>query len=125
MSKSNGKAPRKAKHEPRGEPAADLEWPLERPDEATYILRLYVTGITPRSQRAIENIRKLCAERLDGRYELQIIDLYQQPELAKDEQILAAPTLIKKLPLPLRRVLGDMSNPGRVLAALGLKVDAK
>lgn len=89
-----------------------------------FVLRLYVTGMTPRSQRAIENIRGLCEEHLAGRYSLEIIDIYQQPALAKAEQIIAAPTLVKKLPLPLRRVLGDMSNPGRILVVLGIVPDS-
>ena len=67
-----------------------------------YVLRLYVTGMTPKSIKAIENIRKICEENLQGRYDLEIIDIYQQPEYAKKEQLIAAPTLIKKLPLPLK-----------------------
>jgi circadian clock protein KaiB len=101
----------------------DDEW-----DEASrrapadrYVLRLYVTGMTPRSTRAIENIRAICEQHLQGRYDLEVIDVYQQPTLAKGEQIIAAPTLIKKLPLPLRRVIGDMSNTERVLLGLDLR----
>ncbi|MBN2033672.1 MAG: circadian clock KaiB family protein [Deltaproteobacteria bacterium] len=89
-------------------------------DEA-YVLRLYVTGLTPRSTLAITNIRKICEEHLAGRYELEVIDLYQQPELAKGEQIIAAPTLIKTLPLPLRRLIGDMSDTEKVLTGMDLK----
>lgn len=85
-----------------------------------YTLRLYVTGTTPQSLRAITNIKRICEEHLKGRYELQVIDLYQQPQLAKGEQIIAAPTLIKKLPLPLRRIIGDMSNEERILVGLDL-----
>ena len=88
---------------------------------ATYVLRLYVTGTTMQSMRAIENIKKICEEYLQGRFELEVIDLYQQPQLAQGEQIIAAPTLIKKLPLPLRRVIGDMSNAERVLVGLDLR----
>lgn len=84
------------------------------------VLKLYVSGLTPRSRRAIANLQKLCEAHLAGRYELEIIDIYQQPGLAKGEQIIAAPTLVKKLPLPLRRVIGDMSDPGRVLMVLGV-----
>jgi circadian clock protein KaiB len=76
--------------------------------------------MTPRSTRAIENVRAICEEHLPGRYDLRVIDLYQQPGLAQMEQILAAPTLIKKHPLPLRRIIGDMSNEERVLAGLDL-----
>src|ERR1700737_3888255 len=75
-----------------------------------YILRLYVTGMTSRSARAVENVRAFCEKHLEGRYDLQVIDVYQQPTLAKSEQLIAAPTLIKKLPLPLRRLISDMSN---------------
>ena len=86
----------------------------------TYILRLYITGMTTRSARTIENLRTFCAKHLAGRYELQIIDVYQQPELARSEQIVAVPTLIKKLPLPLRRLIGDMSDEERVLVGLDI-----
>ncbi len=86
-----------------------------------YVLRLYVTGATPRSSRAIQNLKKLCAEHLQGRYDLQIIDIYQQPVLAQGEQIAAAPTLVKKLPLPLRKFIGDLSNTERILLGLDLK----
>ena len=85
-----------------------------------YVLRLYVAGMTPRSRSAIANVRTICEERLAGRYELEVVDVYQQPTLAKGEQIIAAPTLIKKLPLPLRRIIGDMSNADRVLIGLDL-----
>jgi len=85
-----------------------------------YVLRLYVTGMTARATRAIRNVRDICNEHLAGRYELEVIDVYQQPVLAKDEQIVAAPTLVKKLPLPLRRIIGDMSQRDRVLLGLDL-----
>lgn len=86
-----------------------------------YILRLYVTGATSRSTLAISNLKKICEEYLEGRYVLEVIDLYKNPHLAKDEQIIAAPTLIKKLPLPFRRIIGDMSNKEKVLCGLDLK----
>ena len=85
------------------------------------MLRLYVTGMTPKSIRAISNLKKICEEHLGGRYDLQVIDIYQQPTLAKGEQIIAAPTLIKKLPLPLRRLIGDMSNTEKILLGLDMK----
>jgi circadian clock protein KaiB len=85
-----------------------------------YILRLYVAGMTSRSSRAVENVRAFCEKHLEGRYDLQIIDVYQQRALAKSEQLIAAPTLIKKLPLPLRRLIGDMSNEDRILVGLDL-----
>jgi circadian clock protein KaiB len=76
--------------------------------------------MTPRAGRAIENVRAICDEHLKGRFDLEVIDVYQQPVLAKGEQIIAAPTLIKELPLPLRRIIGDMSNRDRVLVGLDL-----
>lgn len=94
---------------------------LAEQNEAKYLLRLYVTGNTAQCTRAIANVRKICDEFLEGRYDLEVIDLYQQPKLAKGEQIIAVPTLIKKLPLPLRRVIGDMSNTERVLFGLDLR----
>jgi circadian clock protein KaiB len=86
-----------------------------------YVLRLYVTGMTARSRRAIDNVREICEAHLHGRYELEVIDIYQQPVLAKGDQIIAAPTLIKQLPLPLRRIIGDMSSTDRVLLGLDLR----
>ena len=86
-----------------------------------YLLKLYVAGMTPQSTRAINNLKEICEEHLIGRYSLEIIDLYKNPGLAKGEQIIAAPTLIKKLPLPLRRIIGDMSNVEHVLVGLDLK----
>jgi circadian clock protein KaiB len=88
-----------------------------------YVLRLYVTGSTPRSTQAILNLKAICEQHLQGRYELQVVDVYQQPGLAKDEQIIATPTLVKVLPAPLRRLIGDLSNEERVL--LGLDVRPK
>ena len=86
-----------------------------------YVLRLYVTGATPRSRRAIVNLDGICHEYLKGQYDLEVIDVYQKPALAKDEQIIAAPTLIKKLPLPMRRIIGDLSDREAVLLGLDLK----
>lgn len=93
----------------------------ETHDTGCYVLRLYVTGSTPHSVRAISNIRKICEEHLDGRYDLEVIDVSQHPSLAAGEQIIAAPTLIKKLPLPLRRFIGDMSQTDRILVGLDLR----
>lgn len=87
----------------------------------TYLLRLYMTGTTPASVRALANVKRICERHLHGRYRLEVIDLYQQPTLAAGEQIVAAPTLIKKLPLPLRRLIGDMSSEERVLLGLDLQ----
>lgn len=83
-----------------------------------YVLRLYVTGMTPRSITAIENIKRICEEHLQGRYELEVIDIYQHPEAAREAQLLAAPTMIKELPAPLRRFVGDMSDEEKILAGL-------
>ena len=101
--------------------ADGLEAAARNPSAERYVLRLYVTGMTPRSTRAVENVRTICEEHLHGRYDLEVIDIYQQPTLAKGEQIIAAPTLIKKLPLPLRRVIGDLSSTERVLVGLDLR----
>jgi circadian clock protein KaiB len=87
---------------------------------AHFVLKLYVSGMTPRSRRAIDNLQKLCEEHLCGGYDLEIIDIYQQPGLAKGAQIVAVPTLVRTLPLPLRRVIGDLSDPGRILLVLGV-----
>jgi circadian clock protein KaiB len=86
-----------------------------------YVLRLYVTGQTPRSVLAIENMRKICAEHLSERYTLEVIDIYQHPEACQQQQIIAAPTLIKVLPHPLRRIIGDLSNTEKVLVGLDLR----
>lgn len=89
-------------------------------DDERYVLRLFVTGMSARSTRAITNLRAICDEYLAGRFDLEVVDIYQQPILASGEQIVAAPTLIKKLPLPMRRIIGDMSNRERVLLGLDL-----
>jgi circadian clock protein KaiB len=94
---------------------------LKRTDQEQYVLKLYVTGMTPRSRIAIRNLQKICDEYLKGRYELEVIDIYQQPTLARGEQIIATPTLIKKLPEPVRRLIGDMSKTDRVLLGLDLQ----
>ena len=99
----------------------ELEKAAKKAQEEKYILRLYVTGITSRSTKAIANVKEICEKYLKGRYELEVIDIYQQPNLAKGEQIIAAPTLIKKLPLPLRRLIGDMSDTEKFLVGIDLK----
>ena len=86
-----------------------------------YILRLYVAGLTTRSQQAIRTVTTICEEQLAGRFDLEIVDIYQHPELAKGEQIIAAPTLIKKLPLPLRKIIGNMADKDKVLVGLDLR----
>jgi len=86
-----------------------------------YVLRLYVAGMTPRSQEAIRTVTTICQEHLEGRYDLQVIDIYQQPVLAKGEQIIAVPTLIKELPQPLRKLIGSMASKDKVLVGLDLQ----
>jgi len=93
----------------------------KQPDKC--LLRLYVAGTTQQSTRAILNIQQICEEHLEGAYQLEVIDIYQRPQLAKDEQIIAVPTLVKKLPLPLRRVIGSFSDSERVLIGLDLRAN--
>lgn len=95
-----------------GEPASD--------SDGRYKLRLFVTGSTPRSARAIANMRKICEENLHGRYDLEVVDVYENPDATRELQIIATPTLVKILPEPLRRIIGDLSNKERVLAGLNL-----
>jgi circadian clock protein KaiB len=102
-------------------PLEKLDLTISERQKDKYVLRLYITGSTSRSVLAITNLKKICREYLEGRYELEVIDLFQHPGLAVDEQIIAAPTLIKKLPLPFRRIIGDMSNKEKVLLGLDLK----
>jgi circadian clock protein KaiB len=99
----------------------EFEKAAAKQDRAKYVLRLYITGMTPKSTRAITNVQKLCEQYLKGCYELEVVDIYQQPKLAKGEQIIATPTLIKKLPLPLRKLIGDMSDAERFLVGIDLK----
>ena len=96
--------------------------PRRRPagGDERYVLRLYVTGQTPRSLRAIENIKRICEKHLSGRYDLEVIDIYQHPSLAAGERIIAAPTLVKSLPAPIRRFVGDLSDTEKVLFGLDL-----
>ncbi len=92
----------------------------EKSPGTEYLLTLYVSGTSPKSVRAIRNINKICEEHLNGRYRLEVVDLYQQPERAEEAQVVAAPTLIKRLPLPIRRLVGDLAETDRVLVGLGL-----
>jgi circadian clock protein KaiB len=116
-----------SKKKPHDAPAAfqdatkDFELALQETDKGNYVLRLYVSGMTPNSLRAVENVRKICAEHLEGRYQLEIIDIYQQPIFAKEGQIVAAPTLVKELPPPLRKFIGDMSQTDRILMGLDVR----
>lgn len=102
-----------------------FEEAIQEAGKGTYILTLYITGQTFRSQQAIRNIKRICEEELNSRYELEVIDIYQQPELAKNVDLVAAPTLIKTLPVPIRRLVGDMSDREQVLIGLDLKKNEK
>jgi circadian clock protein KaiB len=97
-----------------------FEKALKDTEKGKYVLRLFVSGMTPGSLKAIQNIKEICREHLEGRFELEVIDIYQQPDLGKGEQIIAAPTLVKKLPLPLRRFIGDLSDRDKVLLGLNI-----
>ena len=104
--------------------SGDFEARLSARNGEKYVLRLYIAGTTPRSTRAVANIRQICEHNLGGRYDLEVIDIYQKPALAKGEQIVAAPTLVKELPLPLRRFIGDLSDTERVLVGMDLMPSA-
>jgi circadian clock protein KaiB len=110
------------KHQPKiEETPGKFEQSMPDQNQGKYTLRLYITGTTNRSVKAITNLKKICEEYLEGKYDLEVIDLYKSPNLAKGDQIIAAPTLIKKLPLPFRRIIGDMSNKEKVLLGLNLR----
>ncbi len=98
-----------------------MEQALARQSKEKYILKLYITGMNRRSQEALHNLKKICREYLGDNYELEVIDIYQQPTLAKGDQIIAVPTLVKKLPVPLRRLIGDLSQIDRIILGLDLK----
>ena len=107
---------------------ADQEESLHRDDNNTvaeaYVLRLFITGASPNSIRAVENTKAICEEYLKGRYQLEIIDIHQQPQLAEGEDVIAVPLMIKKAPYPERRMIGDMSDTERVLKGLGLATNS-
>ena len=110
-----------ASRQAANEAARQLEQTALDQAASRYLLRLYVTGTTPASTRAIEKVKSVCEEHLRGRYELEVIDIYQMPALAKDHQIIATPTLIKILPSPLRRFIGDLSKVEKILFGLDLR----
>jgi circadian clock protein KaiB len=93
-----------------------------RPRRNKYVLRLYISRLTMKSKVALDNIQRVCEEHLKGRYDLEVIDIHDQASLARDEQIVAVPTLIKRLPAPLQRLVGDMSDLDRVLLGLDLRL---
>jgi circadian clock protein KaiB len=88
---------------------------------SNYVLKIYVTGQTPRSRRAIDNLRRICEDELRGQYEMHVIDVLERPQLAEDEKILATPTVVKELPMPIRRIIGDLSDADKVLLGLDLQ----
>jgi circadian clock protein KaiB len=99
--------------------------PTRRPAslQASYVLCLYVAGETSKSASALVNLKKICSQHLDGRYRIKVIDLLKNPKLARDHQILALPTLVRQLPSPIRKIIGDLSNTERVLVGLDIKSD--
>lgn len=99
----------------------EFEQALHDLENRSYILRLYIAGNTKKSADAIVSLRKVCEEHLSGRYQLEVIDIHQQPAVARGEQIIATPTLIKYLPLPLRRIIGDLSKTERIMIGLDLQ----
>lgn len=116
------KNPKKSSPAGKREPglAGELEQAGANSRQAKYVLRLYVSGSTSKSALAVENIKRICEQHLKNRYNLEVIDIYQQRNLARDEQIVAVPTLIKRFPLPQRRLIGDLSNLEKVLSGLDL-----
>ena len=99
----------------------DFDKLTEDKKQPDYVLKLFISGATKKSMRAISNIQKICQDHLGGIYQLDVVDISQQPDMLRDEQIVAVPTLIKKLPLPLRRIIGDLSDTEKVLVGLGLE----
>ncbi|HZW03294.1 MAG TPA: circadian clock KaiB family protein [Anaerolineaceae bacterium] len=90
-------------------------------DDGTYQLRLYVAGMTPKSLTALDNLKKICEEHLAGKYVIEVVDLLENPTLARGDQILAVPTLVRKLPPPIKKIIGDLSNTERVLVGLDVR----
>lgn len=118
--KGNGKAPLKSKLRNATEAFEEALKSANVLKRAKYILRLYVTGSSARSLRAVHNLKKLCEEYLPDDYDLEVIDIYENPTAAREEQIIAAPMLVKKLPRPLRKFVGDMSNTQKILVGLDI-----
>jgi len=104
-----------------GQAGRRTRYDVREPRLSTFVLKLYVTGASPRTERAIANLRHICDSELAGRYTLAIIDVLEDPEAAERDRVLATPTLIKELPLPLRRVIGDLSDHAKVLLALEVR----
>jgi circadian clock protein KaiB len=105
----------------RGDHAKVLARAAKARRKERYVLRLYVAGISPKSDRAIRSVKEICEQSLKDRYDLEIVDIYQRPGALKEDQIIVAPTLIKKLPLPLRRLIGDMADREKIILGLDLQ----
>jgi len=118
--REGSKAGKKATKREQGNVTADFERALKKSKTEHYVLRLYIAGNNFRSQTAVENVKKICEEFLPGRYELEVIDIYKDQTKNVVDLVLAAPTLIKSLPLPLRRIIGDMTRKDKVLIGLDL-----
>jgi circadian clock protein KaiB len=97
--------------------------PVENPHPDRWILRLYVAGQTPKCVTAFKNLKRICEDQLKGRYSIEVIDLLQNPQLSREHQILAIPTLVRKLPVPVRKIIGDLSDTERVVVGLDIKQD--
>jgi len=116
------KAAKKQAPEQKGSGVAQNNSPRLRPFKPpVWELRLYVAGMTPTSIRAFENLKKLCEEHLHGAYRIQVVDLLERPTLARGDQIVAVPTLVRRLPTPVKKIIGDLSNTDRVLVGLDLR----
>jgi circadian clock protein KaiB len=121
MATSKRSARSKRSNTNNGTRAASSAGPPRRRSKALWELRLYVAGMTPTSIRAFENLKKLCEEHLHGLYSIQVIDLLERPMLAGGDQIIAVPTLVRRLPTPVKKIIGDLSNTERVLVGLDLR----
>lgn len=121
MATSKRLAPRKRSSTNSGASSAGRNGMADRRPRALWELRLYVAGMTPTSIRAFENLKKLCEEHLHGIYSIQVIDLLERPMLARGDQIIAVPTLVRRLPTPVKKIIGDLSNAERVLVGLDLR----
>ncbi len=121
MAISKLSAPRKRSNSKVGAPAGGPGGEPRRRSRALWELRLYVAGMTPTSIRAFENLKKICEEHLQGIYSIQVIDLLERPLLARGDQIIAVPTLVRRLPTPVKKIIGDLSNAERVLVGLDLR----
>lgn len=121
MAISKASAPRKRSNSKDGASAGGRAGEPRRRSRALWELRLYVAGMTPTSIRAFENLKKICEEHLHGIYSIQVIDLLERPLLARGDQIIAVPTLVRRLPTPVKKIIGDLSNTERVLVGLDLR----